>query len=555
MFSDRPGTPDVAADSSVWAPLKRPLFRDRWIASLVSNTGGWMQDTAATWLMTALTTSPLLIALMQTAATLPVLLLGLPAGALADILDRRRLLLFWQSWMLGAAVVLSILTFSGAIGPWTLVALTLALNAGAAMNNPAWQAIVPELVPRGEVSHAISLNSAAFNLARAGGPAAGGLMMAAFVSSRRGGGSVFLLNALSFLFVIFVLYRWKRTPLHTSELPGERFLGSIRAGLRYVGHAHAIRGILIRAILVTSCVSAMWALLAVVAQSDLRHGALGYGLLNACIGIGAVVGAVALPRVRARFSPDRIVRDSSIAFAATLMILAFVHQTGVVVVALLVAGFAWISTTATFNIGVQETVPAWVQARALGTYQMVFQGGLALGSAAWGWLAEKSSTPAALSLASLGLLAGLPLARRYRIVSGARLDLSPAMASGLTRSAPVVIVEPQPEEGPVLISIEYRIDPAESPAFRVTMHGLKTIRLRDGAMRWGLFADPVDPARYVETFLVESWAEYLRQRERMTMNDLIVRDKAYSFQRGEIPPPISRMIYTPTAAPRRPATP
>jgi MFS family permease len=527
------------------------LFRDRWIASLVSNTGGWMQDTAATWLMTALTTSPLLIALMQTAASLPVLLLGLPAGALADILDRRRLLLFWQSWMLVAAAVLSILTFSGGIGPWTLVALTLALNCGAAMNNPAWQAIVPELVPRAEVAHAISLNSAAFNLARAVGPAAGGLMMAAFVSSRKGGGSVFFLNAVSFLFVIVVLYRWKRTPFHTSELPGERFVGSIRAGLRYVGHAHAIRGILIRALLVTSCVSAMWALLAVVAQSGLRHGALGYGLLNASIGIGAVAGAVVLPRMRARFSPDRVVRDATLAFAVALMVLAFVHQTGVVVVALLVAGFAWISTTATFNIAVQETVPAWVQARALGTYQMVFQGGLAVGSAAWGFFAEKTSTPAALSLASLGLLAGLPLARRYPIVSGARLDLSPAMASGLTRSAPVVIVEPQPEEGPVLISIEYRIDPPEAPEFRAVMHGLKTIRLRDGAIRWGLFADPVDPARYLETFLVESWAEYLRQRERMTMNDLTVRDQAYSFQRGVIPPPISRMIYTPTAQPKR----
>jgi MFS family permease len=537
---------ESATNPSVWAPLRRPLFRDRWIASLVSNTGGWMQDTAATWLMTALTSSPLLIALMQTAASLPVLLLGLPAGALADIIDRRRLLLFWQSWMLGAAVVLSILTFWGGIGPFSLVALTLALNVGAAMNNPAWQAIVPELVPRNQVSHAISLNSAAFNLARALGPAAGGLMMAAFVSSRRGGGSVFFVNAVSFLFVIVVLYRWKRTPFHTSELPAERFLGGVRAGLRYVGHARAIRGILIRAILLTSCVSAMWALLAVVAQSGLRHGALGYGLLNACIGAGAVGGAAALPSLRARFSPDRIVRDATLAFVVTLLAMAFVHQTAVVVIALLVAGFAWISTTATFNIAVQETVPAWVQARALGTYQMVFQGGLAVGSAAWGFVAERTTTPVALSLASLGLLAGLPLARRYTIVSGARLDLSPAMASGLTRSAPVVIVEPQPEQGPVLISIEYRIDPAQAAEFRAVMHGLKTILLRDGAMRWGLFEDPVEPARYLETFLVESWAEYLRQRERMTMNDLTVRDKAYAFQRGEIPPPISRMIYTPT---------
>jgi len=545
---------DVSAPPSAWAPLRRPLFRDRWTASLLSNTGGWMQDTAATWLMTALTTSPLLIALMQTAASLPVLLLGLPAGALADVFDRRRLLLFWQTWMLAAAVALSILTFAGHIGPWSLVLLTLSLNVGAAMNNPAWQAIVPELVPREELSPAISLNSAAFNLARAVGPAAGGLMMAAFATAWTGGGAVFFVNAVSFLFVIVVLYRWKRTPLHTSELPGERFFGSIRAGLRYVGHAHAIRGILIRAFLVTSCVSAMWALLAVVAQSGLRHGALGYGLLNACIGAGAVGGALVLPRMRARLSPDRIVRDASLTFAVALLVLAFVHETPVVVVALLAAGFAWISTTASFNIAVQETVPAWVQARALGTYQMVFQGGLALGSAAWGFFAEKTSTPAALCLAALGLLAGLPLARRFRIPSGARLDLSPAMASGLTRSAPVVIVELKPEEGPVLVSIEFRIEPGEAAAFKLAMRDMKTIRLRDGAMRWGLFADPVDAARYVETFLVESWAEYLRQRQRMTMSDLATRDKAYSFQRGEVPPPISRMIYTPTPRPRLSST-
>src|SRR5579862_1668084 len=198
---------------SAWSPLRLPLFRNRWLASLVSNLGSWMQDTSATWLMALLTTSPLLIALMQTAASLPVLLLGLPAGATADIFDRRRLLIFWQTWMLAAAAALSVLTFGGGIGPATLLSLTLVLNLGAAMNNPAWQAIVPELVPRSELAAAISLNSAAYNLARAVGPALGGLTMAAFVSARIGGGVSFLLNAASFLFVIVVLYQWKRQPL------------------------------------------------------------------------------------------------------------------------------------------------------------------------------------------------------------------------------------------------------------------------------------------------------------------------------------------------------
>ena len=289
-----------ARPASAWAPLRRPLFRDRFWSSVVSNTGGWMQDTAATWLMTSLTSSPLLIALMQTAASLPVLLLGLPAGALADILDCRRLLLFFQTWMLIAAAILAALCLGGHIGPWALIGLTALLSVGAAMNNPAWQAIVPELVPPNELADAISLNSAGFNLARALGPAAGGLMVAAFVSARIGAGAVFFFNAVTFVVVVVVLYRWKRPRPATSALPAERVLGSVRAGVRYITHADAVRGILVRAFLLTSCVSAMWALLSLVAAHDLRRGALGYGLLNGCIGAGAVGGAFVLPRARAK---------------------------------------------------------------------------------------------------------------------------------------------------------------------------------------------------------------------------------------------------------------
>ena len=256
----------MPAADSVWSPLRRPLFRDRLVASVISNTGSWMQDTAGAWLMTTLTASPFLIALMQTAASLPVLLFGLPAGATADILDRRRLLLVWASWMLVVAAILSFLTLGGWIGAWSLLALTFLLSAGSAMNGPTWQAIVPELVPRGELPEAIALNSAAFNIARAIGPAAGGLMVAAFVSTSVGAGAVFLINALSFIAVVVVIYRWKRTPLFTSALPAERLWASMRAGLRYTRFAPAMRSILIRAFLQTFFVSGMWALLAVVAK-------------------------------------------------------------------------------------------------------------------------------------------------------------------------------------------------------------------------------------------------------------------------------------------------
>jgi MFS family permease len=541
---------EPARPVSGWAPLRRPLFRDRFWSSVVSNTGGWMQDTAATWLMTALTASPLLIALMQTAASLPVLLLGLPAGALADILDRRKLLLFFQAWMLVAAAILALLCFAGHVGPWTLIALTTFLAFGSAMNNPAWQAIVPELVPPEELANAISLNSAGFNLARALGPAAGGLMVAAFASARVGAGAVFFFNAVTFVVVLVVLYKWKRPASQSSALPAERIVGSMRAGIRYITHARAVRGILLRAFLLTSSVSAMWALLSLVA-ARMHGGALGYGLLNGCVGAGAVLGAVLLPRARARFSAETLVLASSVVFSGALVVLALVPIPVAVVGALLCAGVAWTTTTSTFNIAVQTSVSRWVQARALGTYQMTFQGGMALGAALWGFVAEKTSLRWALLGAAATLLAGLPVALRFRIMSGATGDLTSRGAAGLVRAAPVVVIEPRPEEGPVLISIQFHIDAADAEAFVAAMEDVRTIRLRDGAIRWGVFRDPADPAHFMETFLVESWAEYLRQRERMTVADLAVREKAFGLHRGAEKPAISRMLFAADRGRRR----
>lgn len=293
----------------------------------------------------------------------------------------------------------------------------------------------------------------------------------------------------------------------------------------------------------------MWALLAVVAQQHLERGALGYGLLNASLGTGAVLGAVWLPRVRRTMSADAIVMASSLVFAATLMTMAYVHHLWIIVVALLAGGFAWTSTTSTFNIAIQLSAPPWVQARLLGTYQMTFQAGMAIGSALWGWIAEHTSTPIALSAAGAMLLISLPLARRYRLVADELRDLtSAAQAKALNRSAPTVVIELDPDTGPVMISVSYEIDRADQQAFVRAIHDLRAIRLRDGAVRWGLFHDASDDRHFVETFLVESWTEYLRQRERLTMSDREVRDRVYQYQRGPVPPPVSRMIYTPTSA-------
>ncbi|MGE5315189.1 MAG: MFS transporter [Acidobacteriota bacterium] len=535
-------TPSSQHPIPVWAPLKRPVFRDRLIASVISNTGAWMQDTAGTWLMTALTTSPLYIALMQTAASLPVLLFGLPAGAMADILDRRRLLLFWAAWMLVAAAILSVLTVPGWIGIASLLLLTFLLSTGAAMNGPTWQAIVPELVPREEVPNAISLNSAGFNLARAVGPAAGGLMVGAFASVMAGAGVVFSINALSSVAVLWVIYRWKRTPLYKSSLPAERLGGSMRAALRYVRFAPAMRAVLARAFLLTFCVSAMWALLAVVARDHLKLGAMGYGILNGCIGLGAVFGAILLPRMRRRLGTNGIVLAGSLIFIATLLVMAWVHTWIPLILMLLLAGTAWTSTASSMNITVQLSVPAWVQARSLGVFQMVFQGGLAAGSAFWGAVAEHSATPIALSAAAGALLLAWPLEKWLPLATGEKLDLSPGRLAAVTAVEGDPDTEPEPEDGPVLITVTFRIDPVRAGEFISAAHDLGRIRQRDGAYRWALFRDPYDPARYMESYVVSSWLERQRQLERFTVADHAIRNRVFSFHKGAEGPVVSRMI-------------
>jgi len=533
--------------------LKLSIFRDRWIASTISSIGTWMQDTAGTWLMTALTASPLLIALMQTAASLPVLLLGLLAGATADIFDRRRLLIFWQVWMLTSVAILAILTFLGHISPLTLLAFTFLLNIGSAMNNPAWQAIVPELVPRNLIPDTVSLNAASNNLARAVGPALGGLMVAAFKRTGTGAGAVFFLNAISFAGVIWVLFNWKRTPLFKSALPAERIAGSIRSGLRYVRYSPTLQSSLLRAFLFTFFVSAIWSLLAVVAQRDLHQGALGYGILNGSLGVGAVVAATQLPRIRAGVSADRILAVATAVQSATLFILAFVRSPYVIIPSLILSGFAWTSAMSTLNVSVQLAVPAWVQARALGTYLMTFQGGLALGSILWGVLAERSSTPTALSCAGAGLLISWPLARRFHILQGPLPDHTPhRWQRPAPEPAPVPGAESDLTEGPVRISIEYHIAPERYAEFTHAIHELGGVRLRDGAIRWGIYRDALDPEVLNETFLMESWIDYLRSRERVTAADRAIRDRAYALHQGGNAPVVSHQIYVREITPNLP---
>ncbi len=543
MPFETPNSGPLVADApapSGFAPLQIPLFRDRWIASTISSIGTWMQDTAGTWLMTSLTGSPLLIALMQTAASLPVLLLGLLAGATADIFDRRKLLIFWQAWMLGSVGILAILTFVGYVSPWALLAFTFLLNIGSAMNNPAWQAIIPELVPRELIPDTVSLNAASNNLARAVGPALGGLMVAGFQRVHTGAGSVFALNALSFAGVIWVLVNWKRIPLFKSALPSERIAGSIRSGLRYVRYAPDLQASLVRAFTYTFFISAIWSLLAVVARRDLKQGPLGYGILNGSLGVGAVLGATTLHRVRRRFTVDRILAACTLYNVAVLLILAFVRSPAIIIAALILSGAAWTSTMSTINVSVQLAVPAWVQARALGTYMMTFQGGMALGAVLWGTIAERTSTPTALACAAGGLLITFPFARRFRILQGALPDHTPFQAR---RPAPQLASDAEPTDGPVRISVEYRI-PAENYAeFTRAIHQLRGVRFRDGAVRWGIYRDATDPEHLNETFIMESWLDFLRSRERITAADEAIRAQVRALHQHDVPPKTSYQIY------------
>jgi MFS family permease len=543
--------PEVpAGKSDGFAPLSIPLFRDRWIASTISGVGTWMQDTAATWLMTALTGSPLLIALMQTAASMPVLLLGLFAGATADIFERRRLLIFWQTWQMAAVALMAVLALFGVISPVMLLALTFLMNIGSAMNSPAWQAIVPELVPRDQLPNAVSLAAASNNLARAVGPALGGLMVAAFVKASTGAGWVFALNAGSFAAVIWVLYVWKRKPLFKSALPAERIMGSVETGLRYLRYAPALQAVYLRAFLFTFSVAAVWSLLSVVARREFEHGhisgALGYGILNGSLGLGAVVAAVMLARVRARFSADRILAAASLQYIATMLVLAYVHYVWLDILFLIAGGFAWTSTMSTLNVSVQLSSPGWVQARALGMYQMVFQGGLALGSIAWGAVAEHTSVTVALASSACMMAVCLPLTLRLHVLRGTLPDLSPYQWK---RPVPHLEIEPAPQDGPVRILIDYVVPVERYNEFVMKIHKLRDVRLRAGAIRWGVFRDGNDPERLEETFVMESWLDYLRSRERMTTADFELMQAVRDLHKADELPRVTHQVYAKEIAP------
>ncbi len=401
---------------AAWAPLGEPLFRSLWIAAVVSYTGTWMQNVGGGWLMTQLTTSPLMVSLVQAAAAVPFFLVVLPAGALADMVDRRRLLLFTQASMVVAAAALGVLTLRQAVSPWVLLIFTFLLGLGAAMNDPAWQAITPELISPERHASAVALNSAGFNVARAVGPALGGLVVAA-----AGSGWSFLLNAASFFGVIFFLYQWRRTPHKT--LPRQKVWDAIVEGFRHVRATPQVRSVLIRTGAFSLGASSLLGLLPVVCQP---HGAQGYGFLLTCFGLGALAGAAVLPRLRLSYSVDGLVAGATVVFAAMTFMAGQTHIFEWLCLVLFTAGAAWIGILACFNVVAQTMCPSWMRGRALSMYLLVLQGGMALGSGVWGALASWQGVPAALMWSALAMIVGLTSIVRHRL-SAAELKTAPAV--------------------------------------------------------------------------------------------------------------------------------
>lgn len=514
---------------SAWAPLKYPIFRAMFIAQIASNVGTMMHNVGAAWLMGDLNPSPTLVALVQTATMLPVFLVGLPAGALADIIDRRKLLIITQLSMALTTAVLAVVTFSDAVTAPMLLVLTFALGLGGAFTIPAWQAIQPELVPRADLPQALALGNTTFNVGRAIGPAIGGLIVAG-----AGVGWVFVVNAVSFLGVVAVLVGWHRAPTATGTQPPERLAGALRAGLRYGAHSIALRHVLVRAAALIVPASALVTLLPVVARGQLGLGSAGYGLLLGCFGIGAATSAFVRPRIVERVQVDTLMMLATVVLAVGLLIVGLVHNVIVVGIALLIVGAGWTLALTATGVAAQAALPSWVRARGMGLWNLAVTGGVAVGSLVWGlvagWRVDLAFVIAAATLIVLFLLT-----RSYKLSLPDRLDVELA-----AMDAPIVRLMPRPTDGPVLVTVRYRVPDDALDRFANEMRRVERQRRRTGARQWGLFRDLTEVDVVLETYIVESWVEHLRQHERTTNTDLSVLGDARQYSIGY--PEVSHLV-------------
>jgi predicted MFS family arabinose efflux permease/quinol monooxygenase YgiN len=527
-----PAAPTVTL--SPWAPLRGATFRVLWAATLLANIGTWVRDVGSGWLMTSLSPSALAVSLVQVATTLPIFLLSLPAGVLADLVDRRHLLIALNLALAAVSLGMAWATHAGHMTAAGLVASLLAAGIATALIQPVQQSLTPLMV--GEPSllrPAIALNSLGFNVSRAIGPALGGLLIGSV-----GVAAAFAVDALSYLGLIAALWWWQAASTPAASGPPERFAPALRGGLRFALHAPALRRILLRAMLFFGFASAYWALLPLIARRELGGGAGYYGIVLASIGVGAVIGAVLLPKLRKHLSAEATLRAGTVITIACLLGLAASRDRVLAAAVLALAGAAWIAVLTTANVAAQTSLPNWVRGRGLALYLTLFYGAMAAGSLAWGALADALGVRAALACAALAGALGLLVAWR-RPVSELEPDLRPAMHW----PEPVLDdAHAADRRGPVMVTVEYLVEPAQRDAFLAALHAFAPERLRDGALQWDVFEDAAQPGRFVEMFLLPSWDDHLRQHARVSQADAALQRVVQGFPRGAAAPKVEHWI-------------
>ena len=534
MNDNTPLRPQIARGSPI-TPFKYHIFLALWVASLFSNFGGLIQSVGASWLMTSLSPTADVVALVQASTVLPYMLFCLAAGAAADVFDRRALMLAAQILALIVSVLLTIFTFAGVMTPLLLLTFTFLIGCGNAIYGPAWQSSVGEVVPRSELPAAVALNSLGFNIARTVGPAIGGLIVAALGSQ-----AAFLVNSITYVGLITVLLRWKR-PVEERPFPPESITGAMMAGLRYVSLSPTIRSVLVRSVVFGMAASCIWALMPLIARDIIKGGPSIYGLLLGAFGVGAVLSALLSTRLRARFTTERIETIAAFSFAASSLIAAFSTSLAITMAGMVLGGAGWVLALSTFNISVQLSVPRWVVGRCVALYQTLTFGGMALASWLWGLAAHEYGLPFSLALAG-GILAVSPLLSRLwpmPEMGGENLDPQlPEALPTLDQAIPY-------RDGYVVVTIEYRVALADAPKFASAMRKLSHVRQRNGAHRWSLMVDVTDPELWVERFQYPTWVDYLRQRQRGTVADRAIWEHARTFHRGDTPPKARRLMAQP----------
>lgn len=543
-MADIPAEAKEDQQPSAWAPFAHGAFAILWTATVISNVGTWMNDVASGWLMTSLSGSPMMVALVQTATTAPVFLFALAAGALADLVDRRLLLISVSVIMAAFTFALGLLVLLEWINPWTLIIFTFILGIGTALIAPAWQAIVPQLVPRPELQPAVALNSVGINVSRAIGPALAGLIIASV-----GVAWPYFFNTLSFLIVAAALLWWTPPPRRETHLPAERFFGAMRDGWRYTRASAPLRATLVRAVMFFVFASAYWALLPLIARDVLQGGPELYGAILAAIGIGAVAGAAFLPRLKGWLGADKLVAAGTLGTAVVLLAFAFGQRPDLAIGAGLIAGASWIAVLASLNVSAQTSLPDWVRARGLSMFITVFFGAMSIGSLIWGQVATSFGVQLALCIAAVGAVLGIGLSWTNKLNQGAALDLAPS----LHWPAPITTGDVEFDRGPVMVTVEYKIDPSDAVAFAALMEELRSERRGNGAYAWGLFENVAQSGHYLEYFIEESWLAHLRHHERVSRATRTLQEKIERLHKGDAPPLVTHLIAPdPDATPPKP---